>query len=142
MLTEQLGWICRAEACLCAAARGAADVLDRLRSLTPAPGGQTGPEKRRTIVLRGLVELVNAGHYRLARELAEAEHVQEAPLAVAESRRERPKPSGMRSSRSPSSICRSPQSRPRKGAIRPRPVVATAGCAPSRAAAVLGRAPG
>lgn len=85
MLTEQLGWICRAEACLCAAARGGADVLDRLRFLTPAPGGQTGPEKRRTIVLRGLVELVNAGHYRLACELAEAEHVQEAPLAVAAS---------------------------------------------------------
>jgi SAM-dependent methyltransferase len=79
-MTEQISWICRAEACLCSASRGAPDTLQQLRALSAAPGDE-GFGQRRSIALRALVTLVNAGHYALARELEQAEGIGVAPFA-------------------------------------------------------------
>jgi hypothetical protein len=71
-LTEQIGWIARAEALLCVAAGGDEAIVARLHALPDAPG-DGGAAQRRTIAERALVGLVNAQHYRLARDLADAE---------------------------------------------------------------------
>ncbi len=72
-LTEQIGWTARAEALLCAAASGGDEAIAaRLRALPDGPGAD-GVAQRRTIAERALVGLVNAQHYRLARDVAEAE---------------------------------------------------------------------
>ena len=71
-LTEQIGWIASAEALLCAAAAGDEAIAARLRALPDAPG-DGGAAQRRAIAERALVGLVNAQHYRLARDVAEAE---------------------------------------------------------------------
>ncbi len=64
-LTEDIGWTAAAEALLCAAAGGAHDIADRLAALSPAPTG--GAARRQAILGRAFGNLVNAGHYELAR---------------------------------------------------------------------------
>ncbi len=68
--TEDIEWTARAEALLCAAASGAPAVPGRLAALPPSPSG--GTARRRTMLRRGLVALVNAGHLGLARGLLDA----------------------------------------------------------------------
>jgi len=69
---EDVEWTAGAEAVLCAAAAGSEDALSGLADLPPAPG-PTGAARRREIALRALVEMVNAGHYKLGRTLADGE---------------------------------------------------------------------
>jgi 2-polyprenyl-3-methyl-5-hydroxy-6-metoxy-1,4-benzoquinol methylase len=68
---EDLGWTASAEALLCAAVAGDPEVPARLAALPPAPAD--GAARRAAIARRVLVELVNAGHYGLAADVAEAE---------------------------------------------------------------------
>ena len=68
--TEDIGWTASAEALLCAAAGGAADIAARLAALPLAPAG--GATRRRAILGRAVGNLVNAGHYGLAREVAQS----------------------------------------------------------------------
>lgn len=68
--TEEIGWTASAEALLCAAAGGAADIAARLAALPPAPAG--GATRRRAILGRAVGHLVNAGRYGLAREVAQS----------------------------------------------------------------------
>lgn len=69
--TEDIGWTASAEALLCAAAGGAADIAARLATLPRAPGD--GAARRRTIVGRAVSILVNGGHYDLARDVVRSE---------------------------------------------------------------------
>ncbi len=68
--TEDIGWTALAEAALCAAARGAPDILQCLDRLPPAPAG--GAARVLAIKQRALAILVDAGHTAAARELAES----------------------------------------------------------------------
>ncbi len=68
--TEDIGWTASAEALLCAAAGGAPDIAARLAALPPAPA--SGAARRRATVDRAVNNLVNAGHYALAREVAKS----------------------------------------------------------------------
>jgi len=68
--TEDIGWTASAEALLCAAAGGVPDVAARLAVLPPAPAG--GAARRRIVLGRAVGNLVNAGHYALAREAVRA----------------------------------------------------------------------
>lgn len=81
--TEDIGWTAAAEALLCAASNGAADLHQRLAALPPAPNG--GKLRRRSIAQRALGLLVNAGHYGAARKVAHQELagvVFDEPLSV------------------------------------------------------------
>jgi 2-polyprenyl-3-methyl-5-hydroxy-6-metoxy-1,4-benzoquinol methylase len=69
-MTEEIAWTARAEAVLCAAAEGVNDILPQLSALPPAPDAENGSTRRDVIAERVLVELVNAGHYARAMELA------------------------------------------------------------------------
>ena len=69
--TEDIGWTAAAEALLCAAAGGAPDIAARLAALPSAPAG--GMARRRTMLGRALGNLVNAGHYGLARDVVRRE---------------------------------------------------------------------
>lgn len=71
--TEDIGWTAMAEALLCAAAGGASDIAARLAALPEAPA--EGEARRRTIVGRAVGSLVNAGHYGLARDIVQREHL-------------------------------------------------------------------
>lgn len=71
--TEDIGWTATAEALLCAAAGGASDIAIRLAALPGAPAG--GEARRRTIVSRAVGNLVNAGHYGLARDVVQRERL-------------------------------------------------------------------
>lgn len=72
-MAEDIRWIADAEALLCAAAAGDQGTLSRLAALPPAPSGRPG--RRQLIAARAFVGLVNAGHYSLARSLADAEEL-------------------------------------------------------------------
>lgn len=65
--TEDIGWTSRAEAVLCAADAGSADLAARLEALPPAPNG--GETRKRSIALRAMTNLVNGGSYDQARAL-------------------------------------------------------------------------
>jgi len=69
--TEDIGWTAAAEALLCAAAGGARDIAARLAALPWAPAGGAG--RRRAMLGRALGNLVNAGHYDLARDVVQRE---------------------------------------------------------------------
>ncbi len=69
--TEDIGWTATAEAVLCGAASGDADIADQLARLPPAPAG--GTARRLGFVQRAVGLLVNAGHYGLARRVADRE---------------------------------------------------------------------
>lgn len=73
--TEDIGWTASAEALLCAAAGGIPDIAAQLLALPPAPAG--GVARRRTILGRAIGSLVNAGHYDLAEQVAQAYPVHE-----------------------------------------------------------------
>ena len=84
--TEDIGWTAAAEALLCAAAGGARDIAGRLAALPSAPAG--GAPRRRAMLGRALGNLVNAGHYDLARNLVQREDLagaaEDAPMADGE----------------------------------------------------------
>ncbi|MDO9710897.1 class I SAM-dependent methyltransferase [Paracraurococcus lichenis] len=69
---EEVAWTAGAEAALCAAAAGAADVAARLDRLGPAPDSDPAAAQARAAALRrrAYVGLVNAGAYAAARRLA------------------------------------------------------------------------
>lgn len=70
MMTERIGWLCEAEACLCRAEAGdGADAIARLARLGPAPFGAEAAAAREILGWRMLVGLVNAGAYAAARAL-------------------------------------------------------------------------
>jgi SAM-dependent methyltransferase len=78
-MSEAIAWAARAEALLCDAAAGDADLPGRLRDLPPpcdassgeaASGGARAEARRRAIVERALAGAVNAGHYALGRDIA------------------------------------------------------------------------
>lgn len=69
-MSEEIAWSARAEALLCATAAGGQDVVDRLLSLPSPPAGGEG--RRREILRRGFVTLVNAGSYPQAAVVAAA----------------------------------------------------------------------
>ena len=71
--TEDIGWTAAAEALLCAAAGGARDIGARLGALPSAPAG--GSIRRRAMLGRALGNLVNAGHYDLARGVVQRENL-------------------------------------------------------------------
>ncbi len=75
--TEDIGWTARAEALLCAADAGALDLTARYRALPPAPNG--GEARRRSVALRALSNLVNAGLYDAAARLVEGLGLDDAP---------------------------------------------------------------
>ncbi len=79
---EDLGWLAGAEALLCAAAAGNAEVPARLAMLPPAP--MDGAARRTSMARRVLVELVNAGHYGLAATVAAQEELWNAALTAAD----------------------------------------------------------
>jgi SAM-dependent methyltransferase len=81
-LSEDIAWTSRAEALLCAAAAGAADLAQRAEAIGIGPGGEA--ERRESYLARALVEAVNAGHYRIGLAFAEATGLQHAPWAVAD----------------------------------------------------------
>lgn len=84
--TEDIGWTASAEALLCAAAGGAANIAPRLAALPAAPAG--GATRRRMVLGRAVGSLVNAGHYSLARDVVRSMDltipVTDAPLSDAE----------------------------------------------------------
>jgi SAM-dependent methyltransferase len=77
-MTEDIGWTAMAEAVLCAASAGSADIVARVATLPPAPADGTSHRRRRAVAERALVGLVNAGHYKLGRALAQAERLGDA----------------------------------------------------------------
>ncbi len=73
-LSEQIAWVARAEAVLCAAVAGSADAVERALRMPPFPGND---EKRiQRIRERTLIALVNAGHLAPAKLLAERSGLQ------------------------------------------------------------------
>lgn len=68
--TEDIGWTAEAEALLCAADRGDPTLQGRLEALPPAPNGGDG--RRRSVALRAMTNLVNAGRLEEARGLVRA----------------------------------------------------------------------
>jgi 2-polyprenyl-3-methyl-5-hydroxy-6-metoxy-1,4-benzoquinol methylase len=71
-LSEEIGWTSHTEALLCAAAAGESGVVAGLMALEPAPDAELGEARRLVILQRALIELVNARHYAIARELCKA----------------------------------------------------------------------
>ena len=65
--TEDIEWTARAEAVLCAADAGHANLVERLAALPPAPNG--GEARKTLIALRVFTNLVNGGEYGSARTL-------------------------------------------------------------------------
>lgn len=84
--TEDIGWTASAEALLCAAAGGAANIAARLAALPPAPAG--GATRQQMVVGRAVGSLVNGGHYSLARDVVRSMNlaipITSAPLTDAE----------------------------------------------------------
>lgn len=81
-ISEDIAWTARAEALLCDAAAGAAGLAEAAGALAEAPGGVATASRREGYLTRLVIEAVNAGHYHLGLELAEATGVQHAPWAV------------------------------------------------------------
>ena len=65
--TEDIDWTSQAEALLCAADAGDPALASRIAAFPPAPNG--GEPRRRSIALRAMTNLVNAGKYDNARAL-------------------------------------------------------------------------
>ncbi|MGG5821380.1 class I SAM-dependent methyltransferase [Falsiroseomonas sp. HW251] len=65
---EDIAWVARAEAILCAAERGAPDLVARLDALGPAPADPAGA-RARSIRRRAYVGLVNAARFDLAGQM-------------------------------------------------------------------------
>ena len=65
--TEDLGWTAGAEAALCAVVADEPDAAAQLLALPPAPAGAAARTRR--MILRGMIEAVNAGHYDLAQAI-------------------------------------------------------------------------
>ncbi len=80
-LTEDLGWVCRMEALICQAATGDPRVVHDLADLPPAPGDDGGGARRAIAGRRVFVALVNAGHYEVARTIAQGEGLSTAAFA-------------------------------------------------------------
>jgi SAM-dependent methyltransferase len=78
--TADIGWVSQSEAALCAAERGAPDIVDVLAQLPDAPGPHTGEQdsRRQRTAVRVLTTLLNTGRYDLARAVADAEGQQTA----------------------------------------------------------------
>ena len=76
-LSEEIGWIARAEAALCAAVAGDPGLIAHLRSLPKFPGRDD--HRRHAIRERALIALVNAGHHDLAVALADETGLQHEP---------------------------------------------------------------
>lgn len=93
-MSEQIAWTGRAEAVLCAAAAGAADIVAQLGKLPPAPDADEGAARRLVIAERAFVELVNAGHYALARDVSAMQHFDAEEWSAADS--EMPRTSSQR----------------------------------------------
>lgn len=71
-LSEDIGWVSKAEALLCAASRKPAasesgNVAARLMALPPAPGHNSS--RRDAVITAAFINLVNAGSYRDARKV-------------------------------------------------------------------------
>jgi SAM-dependent methyltransferase len=75
-LSEEIAWMTRAEAVLCAAAAGKPDLIERFRTIPPFPGNDDN--QRKQLCERTLVTLVNAGHHDLGAAFAEASGLQQA----------------------------------------------------------------
>lgn len=78
--TADIEWVARAELLLCAADRGAADIVPTLARLPPAPG-ETAEGRRAVVAVRVMTALVNGGRYDLARAVADAEGMRSAAWA-------------------------------------------------------------
>jgi 2-polyprenyl-3-methyl-5-hydroxy-6-metoxy-1,4-benzoquinol methylase len=78
-MSEEIAWVSRAEAALCAAASGAHDAITALDFLPAAPDAVSGKVRRDVIAERALVELVNAGHYSLATQLCKTLNLDAKP---------------------------------------------------------------
>ena len=78
-LTSEIGWTAQAEAALCAATRGAPDIVAQFAALTPSEA--TSAARRPEFTQRALTWLVNAGHLELGQALAKAERLTAAPWA-------------------------------------------------------------
>ena len=76
--TADLAWVARAEAVLCAADRGAPDIVARVAALSDAPDEPVRGARRGAIVARALTGLVNHSHYALGEALAGAERLRDA----------------------------------------------------------------
>ena len=81
-MTEDIAWTARAEALLCAATAGDARVTTGLAALPAAPDPLNGAARRRAILERALVSLVNASHYQIASELVQLTGFDDAPWAA------------------------------------------------------------
>ena len=81
-LTVEIGWTATAEALLCAADAGDPALARRLADLPPAPNG--GEARRRSIALRAMTDLVNAGRLDEARALIRALRIDEEPFVNAD----------------------------------------------------------
>jgi len=91
-MSEEISWVARAEAVLCSAAAGAADVVAQLSALPPAPDAEHASIRREVIAERALVELVNASHYGLAMKLADVSGFQTKAWADADTTLPRSEP--------------------------------------------------
>jgi len=88
-MTQAIAWTAHSEALLCAAAAGDADLLGRLSNLPAAPDKRDSARRRQGINERILVELVNHGHYPLARALCAATGLNDQPWSDPDDDRER-----------------------------------------------------
>jgi SAM-dependent methyltransferase len=75
-LSEQIGWVARAEAILCAAVAGSTDAVERALRMPPFPGND--PKRIQRVRERTLVALVNAGHIAPGKTLAQQGGLQHA----------------------------------------------------------------
>jgi 2-polyprenyl-3-methyl-5-hydroxy-6-metoxy-1,4-benzoquinol methylase len=78
-LSEEVGWVARAEAILCAVAAGSADIVSRVQQLPPFPGREN--KRTRWIGEHVIVALVNAGKKDVARVVADETGLQQEPWA-------------------------------------------------------------
>lgn len=79
-LSEEIAWVARAEALLCAAVADGSDVIDRLQKLPAFPG--KAERRRHRIRERMLVALVNAGRLAAGAALAERTGLQQEPRTL------------------------------------------------------------
>jgi len=83
-VSEDIAWTARCEALLCDAAAGAADLPARAGAIAAPPGGEATAGRREDYLARALTEAVNAGHYGIGFEFAEACGLQQALWAAAQ----------------------------------------------------------
>ncbi|MGI4952198.1 MAG: class I SAM-dependent methyltransferase [Janthinobacterium lividum] len=77
--TEDIGWTAQAEAVLCAADAGDPALASRLRALPPAPNG--GEQRRMSVAIRALTNLVNSGQYDAGQALVRELRLSDAAFA-------------------------------------------------------------